>query len=79
MLGVVLSPISFSLLPQVPNIRFNVAKELRSVAGVSGAYETVVLPILTLLLEDDDRDVRFYAEQTMNALEEEMATPSTTK
>lgn len=59
---------------QVPNIRFNVAKELRAVAGVSGAYETVVLPILTLLLDDDDRDVRFYAEQTINALEEEMAT-----
>jgi hypothetical protein len=37
----------------------------------------VVLPILTLLLEDDDGDVRFYAEQTMNALEEEMATPTT--
>jgi hypothetical protein len=27
-----------------------------------------------MLLEDDDRDVRFYAEQTLNALDEEFAT-----
>jgi hypothetical protein len=27
-----------------------------------------------MLLEDDDRDVRFYAEQTLNSLDEEFAT-----
>jgi hypothetical protein len=45
------------------------------VAPVCGAvmYETQILPVLTMLLEDDDRDVRFYAEQSLNALEEEFA------
>jgi hypothetical protein len=60
---------------QVPNVRFNVAKELRDVAIVCGAnaYESQILPILTMLSEDDDRDVRFYTEQTLNALDEEFA------
>jgi hypothetical protein len=60
---------------QVPNIRFNVAKELRDVAPVCGfaTYETQILPVLTMLTEDDDRDVRYYAELSLNALDEEFA------
>lgn len=56
----------------VPNIRFNVAKELEKMAPVCGvqAYETQILPVLTMLMEDDDRDVRYYAEKTTTALEE---------
>lgn len=62
-------------MEQVPNIRFNVAKELRAVAPVCGAstYESQILPVLTMLIEDDDRDVRFYAEQSLNTLDEEFA------
>jgi hypothetical protein len=61
---------------QVPNIRFNVAKELRAVAIVCGsnAYEPLIMPILNMLADDDDRDVRFYAELSLNALDEEFAT-----
>ena len=49
------------------------AKELRDVAAVCGpsVYERLILPILTMLLDDDDRDVRFYSEQTINSLDEE--------
>jgi len=36
-------------------------------------YETLIGPILAMLMEDDDRDVRFYAEKTSNELEEEFA------
>jgi hypothetical protein len=60
---------------QVPNIRFNVARELRAVAPVCGAgtYESQILPVLTMLIDDDDRDVRFFAELSLNALDEEFA------
>jgi hypothetical protein len=57
---------------QVANIRFNVARELQAVAthcGVS-TYETQVLPVLTVLMDDDDRDVRFFAEKAASALDE---------
>ena len=59
----------------VPNIRFNVAKELRAMAPVWGqaAYETQIGPILAMLMEDDDRDVRFYAEKASSELEEEFS------
>jgi hypothetical protein len=57
---------------QVPNIRFNVAKELEMVAPACGvaAYESQIHPVLELLMEDTDRDVRFFAERTLRALEE---------
>jgi serine/threonine-protein phosphatase 2A regulatory subunit A len=56
----------------VANIRFNVAKELEQMAPVCGlvAYESQILPVLTMLMEDDDRDVRYYAEKTAAALDE---------
>jgi hypothetical protein len=45
------------------------------VAPVCGAsaYESQILPVLTMLMDDDDRDVRYYAEQSLNALDEEFA------
>lgn len=56
----------------VPNIRFNVAKELEVVAPICGicSYESQIHPVLNLLLEDSDRDVRFFAEKTSRALED---------
>ena len=56
----------------VPNIRFNVAKEMRAVAPVCGGavYEAQIAPILALFLDDDDRDVRFYAQQVTRELDE---------
>lgn len=50
----------------VPNIRFNVAKELGEMAKVCGrkVYEQQIYPVLCLLMDDPDRDVRFYAEQS---------------
>ncbi len=58
---------------QVPNIRFSVAKELEDIAKVCGpsVFEQQISPILSLLLDDPDRDVRFYAEKTLATLEEE--------
>lgn len=57
----------------VANIRFNVAKELERMAPVCGmsVYETQILPVLNMLTSDDDRDVRYYAECTYNALLDE--------
>jgi serine/threonine-protein phosphatase 2A regulatory subunit A len=54
----------------VANIRFNVAKELQNMipACGPGAYESQALPVLNMLLDDDDRDVRYYAEQSLHAL-----------
>jgi serine/threonine-protein phosphatase 2A regulatory subunit A len=56
----------------VPNIRFNVAKELKTITPNCGlvAYETQVHPVLSMLIEDDDRDTRYYAEQTERELDE---------
>ena len=55
----------------VPNIRFNVAKGLEKMAPVVGrsAVETQIRPVLAMLMEDSDRDVRYYAKQTMDAIE----------
>jgi hypothetical protein len=60
---------------QVANIRFNVAKELQVMAPVCGvvAYESQVLPVLNMLMNDDDRDVRFCAEKAIAALDEVFA------
>lgn len=59
----------------VPNIRFNVAKELVDIAKVCGRniYEQQIKPVLSLLSDDLDRDVRFFAEKTLHTLEEEAA------
>lgn len=63
------------MLLKVANIRFNVAKELEGIAPHCGvpAYESQILPVLTVLMEDEDRDVRFYAESTSASLEDLLA------
>jgi serine/threonine-protein phosphatase 2A regulatory subunit A len=59
----------------VANIRFNVAKALQEIGIVCGmqVYESQVRPVLSMLAEDYDRDVRFFAEMTSKMLEENMA------
>ena len=59
----------------VPNIRFNVARELVDITPICGktVYETQVSPMLSMMMEDQDRDVRFYAEKTMRSLEEKFS------
>jgi serine/threonine-protein phosphatase 2A regulatory subunit A len=54
----------------VPNVRFNVAKGL-GVLGPSfneSVYESQITPILDLLNDDPDRDVRYFAGQTGDSL-----------
>eukprot|EP00980_Cylindrotheca_fusiformis_P000612 scaffold154_cov129-Cylindrotheca_fusiformis.AAC.29 len=48
----------------VPNIRFNVAKELGNMAKVCGrkVFEQQIHPVLSLLMDDPDRDVRYFAK-----------------
>jgi len=70
--------INHSMLPlvirmsqdSVPNIRFNVAKTLQTLlAHVDGSVaQTQIKTCLTQLYEDGDRDVKFYANQALNAL-----------
>lgn len=57
---------------QVPNIRFNVAKVVIDVAKVCGpsVFDQQISPILSLLMDDQDRDVRFYAEKAAEMLKE---------
>jgi serine/threonine-protein phosphatase 2A regulatory subunit A len=59
----------------VPNIRFNVAKELETIALVCGvaAYESQILPVLSTLMNDDDRDVRFHADKAAAFLDKEFS------
>lgn len=51
------------------------AKELTEIAKVCGpsVFEQQIHPVLSLLIDDQDRDVRFYADQTTALLEEEFA------
>ena len=56
----------------VPNVRFNVAKGLGVVGPhyISSVYESQISRILTLLVEDSDRDVRYFASQTSASLKD---------
>ena len=56
----------------VPNIRFNVAKELQTMAPRCGVllYTTKIVPILTVLAEDEDRDVRHHAVTATQQLQD---------
>jgi len=58
---------------EVANIRFNVAKGLETMSPVCDGLvlELQIRPVLALLAEDPDRDVRFYAKKTMGFLEKE--------
>mmetsp|Transcript_57975 Transcript_57975/g.173043 ORF Transcript_57975/g.173043 Transcript_57975/m.173043 type:complete len:89 (+) Transcript_57975:621-887(+) len=55
----------------VPNIRFNVAKGLQIMAPVCGKEicDTQIRPVLSLLVEDPDRDVRYFATKTLESLD----------
>ena len=54
----------------VPNVRFNVAKGLGMVGPMLGVsiYQGQIVPILTLMNEDPDRDVRYFASQSIDSL-----------
>lgn len=54
----------------MPNIRFNVAKCLEMLAPVCGTdvCGSQIRPVLSLLVEDPDRDVRFYANRTLESI-----------
>jgi serine/threonine-protein phosphatase 2A regulatory subunit A len=56
----------------VPNVRFNVALALGDVGTIcsSDTYEQQIHPILSLLQDDMDRDVRFYADKSASLLED---------
>mmetsp|Transcript_5721 Transcript_5721/g.8822 ORF Transcript_5721/g.8822 Transcript_5721/m.8822 type:complete len:656 (-) Transcript_5721:2741-4708(-) len=57
----------------VPNIRFNVAKGLEKMGPVCGrsAYEAQIRPVLSILVEDEDRDVQFFALTASKSLDTE--------
>jgi len=62
------------LCPQVPNIRFNVAKMLERLMPLLEAQvmDQTVRPVLQELKEDSDTDVRFYAGQALAACDNRM-------
>ncbi len=64
---------AFYVFFQVANLRFNVAKGLETIAPVCGSSvtDTQIRPILDLLVEDPDRDVRYYANKTLESLDRE--------
>jgi serine/threonine-protein phosphatase 2A regulatory subunit A len=55
----------------VPNIRFNVAKELGKLSKVfdQNIFDQQIYPILTLLMDDPDRDVQFFAKKASKRTE----------
>jgi len=57
----------------VPNIRFNVAKGLQMMAPICGreVCDSQIRPVLALLVEDPDRDVRFFAVEAIKSLDKE--------
>lgn len=59
-------------MDDVANIRFNVAKALETIGVVCGreVYDLEVRPVIEILMEDQDRDVRFFAEKVSKILEE---------
>jgi serine/threonine-protein phosphatase 2A regulatory subunit A len=59
-------------MDDVANIRFNVAKALETIGVVCGheVYTSEVRPVIDILMEDQDRDVRFFAEKASKILEE---------
>lgn len=57
----------------VANVRFNVAKGLRTLAPICGhtVTDTQIRPILSMLVDDSDCDVRFFASKTLESLDSE--------
>ena len=62
----------------MPNIRFNVAKGLQTMAPVCGREicDTQIRPVMALLLDDPDRDVRYFATKTVELLDQEFGSSS---
>ena len=60
-------PLSLPL--QVPNIKFNVAKQLQGLAPLLNPTVVTqqIKPCLQELMEDDDTDVKYFAQQAMQA------------
>jgi len=58
----------------VANIRFTVAKGMKDVAPLCGqrVYSTQIRPVLQELMEDTDRDVRFFSREITNDLDEKL-------
>jgi serine/threonine-protein phosphatase 2A regulatory subunit A len=54
----------------VPNIRFNVSKTLATLAPRlgGGAIEGQIRPALNSLIDDPDRDVRYFTRKAIAAL-----------
>ena len=54
---------------QVPNIKFNVAKQLQGLAPLLNPTVVTqqIKPCLQELMEDDDTDVKYFAQQAMQA------------
>jgi hypothetical protein len=57
--------------PQVPNVKFNVAKMLERMAPLTDptVVESTIKPALRELTEDGDVDVRFYAAQALYGID----------
>jgi len=60
----------------VPNVRFNVARALHRISQPCGLtiYQQRIRPVLSVLTEDPDRDVRFFAEQSLHDADREFGT-----
>lgn len=56
---------------KVPNIRFNVAKGLEIMAPICGSAvcDSQLRPVLAMLEEDEDRDVRYFATKAIDAID----------
>lgn len=52
----------------VPNIRFNAAQTLSSIAVCAPLVKSRVVPLLEKLSQDEDVDVRFYANEALQSL-----------
>ncbi|KAM1085387.1 hypothetical protein ACFX2B_011041 [Malus domestica] len=59
---------------RVPNIKFNVAKVLQSLIPIvdQSVVEKTIRPSLVELSEDPDVDVRFFANQALQAIDHVM-------
>ena len=60
----------------VPNIRFNVARALERMAVPCGedVYRLQIRPVLSVLTEDPDRDVRYFAEKSLEEADKQFCT-----
>jgi serine/threonine-protein phosphatase 2A regulatory subunit A len=69
----ILPLILFMATDNVANIRFNVAKGLKVMAPICGpsVTDSQIRPILAVLSDDTDIDVRYFADQTIESLDKD--------